>query len=533
MMLNRGAVLLLAIAAAAFGQVQGISGERIRAHDKFLSSDLLEGRGVGTRGGHLAAEYIATQFALAGAKPAGDDGTYFQRVPLVGANTEPASTLTAAGNGQDLSFKWFDEFIGVTGEQKPLVDFNAEAIFVGHGIEAPQFQWDDYKGVDVRGKVVVVFTNEPPSNDPKFFGGRALTYFGRWSYKYEEALRRGAVACIIVHTTPTAGYGWDVVSSSWGKENPQMRLAPGEKGLAFMAWITQAAGERLFAMSGHTVDQMLELANSRDFHPIALGVRIRGHILTKVRNIDSRNVVAMVPGSDPRLKDEAVVFTAHWDHLGIGQPVNGDAIYNGAVDNATGCAILLEIARAWASLPEKPKRSAIFVSVTAEEAGLLGSQYFAEHPVFPASKLALDLNFDALQPLGRTKDISVNGAERTTLMPTVEAVAGRFNYTIEPEAHPEQGHYFRSDHFSFARVGVPAFSISQGDQFRGKPADFGEKAFQEFNTKHYHQPSDEYHADWDFSGLEQISRFALALGMDVANQPQLPGWQPGDEFQRK
>lgn len=527
------ALIILSISASAFAQVQEISGERIRAHTKFLSSDLLEGRGVGTRGGDLATDYIATQFALIGAKPAGDHGTYFQRVPLTGTDTQPSSTLSVEGKGQDISFKWFDDFIGVTGQQKPLVDFDGEAVFVGHGIVAPQFQWDDYKGTDVRGKVVVLFTNEPPSDDLKFFGGRALTYSGRWTYKYEEALRHGAVAAIIVHTTPTAGYGWDVVSSSWGKETPQMRLAPGESAIPFKGWITKDAGERLFALSGHNVDDMLKASESRDFRPIPLGVHIRGHIVSKIREIESRNVVAMIPGSDPQLQNEAVVFSAHWDHLGIAKPVDGDAIYNGAVDNGTGCAILLEIAHAWAALPEKPRRSAIFISVTAEEANLLGSEYFGLHPVIPASKIALDLNFDAFQPLGRTKDISVGGAERTTVFPLVQQVAKRFNYEIKPEAHPEQGHYYRSDHFSMAKVGIPAFSISQGDQFWGKPADFGEKAFQEFNAKHYHQPSDEYHEDWDFSGLQQIARFGFTLGMEVANQQKLPGWQPGDEFQRR
>ena len=527
------AILLLCAAATAFAQVQEISGERIRAHTRFLSSDLLEGRGVGERGGHLATEYIATQFELIGAKPAGDNGTYFQKVPLVGSLTQPGATLAAVGPNRTVSFEWLNGFVGTTKQQKPTADFDAEAVFVGHGITAPEFNWDDYKGADLRGKVFVMFTNEPPSTDPKFFGGRALTYYGRWTYKYEEALRKGAVAAVIIHTTPTAGYGWDVVRSSWGREDPQVKLAPGEDALAFAGWVTKDAGNEMLSLTGHTVDELLKLADSRDFKPMPLGIHIRGHIPSRIRDIETRNVVAIVPGSDPQLKDQAVVFTAHWDHLGIGDAVNGDRIYNGAVDNATGCAMLIEIARAWASLPHKPRRSAIFASVTAEEGGLRGSEYYATHPFFPPSKTALDLNFDAFEPYGRTKDISVTGAERTTVWPLVQQDAQRFNYEIKPDAHPEQGSYFRSDHFSFAHVGVPAFSINQGSTFFGKPADFGEKAFQEFNTKHYHQPSDEFHEDWDFSGLEHIARFGFTLGMDVANQEKLPDWQPGDQFQRK
>lgn len=522
--------LLLTTALLAAAQFNEISGERMRAHVKFLASDLLEGRGTGDRGGALATEYIATELALIGAKPAGDNGTYFQKVPLVGVTTEPSATLTAEDHGRNLAFRWLDEFVGTTRQQKPLAEFDADAVFVGHGIVAPEYKWDDYKGVDVRGKVVVLFTNEPPSTDPKFFGGRALTYYGRWTYKYEEATRRGAVAAIIIHTTPTAGYGWDVVRGSWGREDPQVKLEPGEPALALAAWVTKDAGERIAQSIDKTVDEMVAMANSPDFRPVPLQLRFHGRIPTKVRDIETRNVVAIIPGSDPQLKSEAVVFSAHWDHLGIGLPVNGDSIYNGAVDNATGCAMLLEMARAWMALPEKPKRSAIFTSVTAEEGGLRGSEYFAQHPSIPANRIALDLNFDAFFPVGRTKDISVSGAERTTVWPVVEEAARRMNLEIEPDPRPEQGSYYRSDHFSFAQAGVPAFSVHGGTQYVGKPADFGTKYFEEFNGKHYHQPSDEYHDDWDFSGMEQVSRFAMLIATNVANDPKMPTWHAGDEF---
>jgi Zn-dependent M28 family amino/carboxypeptidase len=509
-----------------------LSAERIREHDRFLSSDLLEGRGVGTRGGDLATEYIATQFALAGAKPAGDNGTYFQKVPLVAVDPLPETRLTAMAAGKTLSFEWLNDFVGLNQSQKSESQFDAEAVFVGHGIAAPEWNWDDYKGADVRGKVVVLFTNEPTSNDPKFFDGRALTYYGRWSYKYEEATRRGAVAVIIIHTTPTAGYGWDVVRSSWGRQNTFVALRPGEPALALAGWITREAGDKLLAMAGKSVDQLLTASESRDFQPIPLGILIRGDIRSKIRAIDSRNVAAIVPGRDPKLRDEVIIYSAHWDHLGVGEPVNGDSIYNGAIDNATGCAILLELAHAWAALPEKPLRSALFLAVTAEEDGLRGSQYYAAHPLFPPAKTAIALNYDAIYPWGRAKDVVINGAERTTVLPLAESIARRLNLTISPDSEPEQGNYFRSDHFSFARAGIPAFSIDHATQFAGKPADYYQRLWQEFNEKHYHQPSDEFHADWDFTALQQAAEFGMLLGIDIANQEKLPDWRPGDQFHR-
>ncbi len=521
------------VASAVLAQAGNfISAEHIREHDRFLSSDLLEGRGVGTRGGELATEYLATQFALAGTKPAGENGTYFQKVPLVGIDPKPESQLSATAGGNSMSFRWLDDFVGISEEQKPQSEFDAEAVFVGHGISAPEFQWDDYKGVDVKGKVVILFTNEPPSNDSKFFEGRALTYYGRWSYKYEEATRRGAVAAIIIHTTPTAGYGWDVVRSSWGRQQSYVALPAGQNALGLAGWVTREAGEKLLALAGRKVDDLLAAADRRGFRAMPLGIRIRGNLQAQIRALDTRNVVAMVPGSDPKRKDEAVIYTAHWDHLGTGEAVNGDSIYNGAIDNATGCAIVLELARVWAALPQKPRRTALFLAVTAEEDGLRGAEYYAKHPVFPAAKTAIDLNYDALYPWGRAKDIVINGAERTTAWPLAQAIARRLNLTISPDSEPEQGHYFRSDHFAFAEVGIPAFSIDHATQFAGKPADYYKKNWEEFNDKHYHQPSDEFHADWDFTALEQAAEFGLLLGIDIANQDQLPGWRPGDAFHR-
>lgn len=526
-LLVAGILTTLALAA----QNLHVSGERIRAHVKYLASDELEGRGVGTRGGQLATNYIAAQLQVEGVQPAGDNGTYFQRVPLVGVETQHNATLTVTGNsGNSSTLHFVNDFVGTAFSQKPDNDFDAEAVFVGHGISAPEYGWDDYKGEDLKGKVLVYFTNEPTSDDPKFFGGPALTYYGRWTYKFEEATRRGAVAALIIHTTPTAGYGWGVVSGSWSQEHPELKLAPGQRGLNLAAWVTQDAGAKLVASTGKTLDQLLAVANERSFHPIDLHIRIKGNIPVKLRQINSRNVVGRVNGADPKLKSQAVLFTAHWDHLGVGVPVNGDKIYNGAVDNATGCGMVLEMARVWAALPRKPERSALFVFVTAEESGLLGSQYYGEHPVIPAGKTVADINFDAFYPFGKTRDVSVTGAERTTLWPIVQRDAKRMNLTIEPDAEPGQGHYYRSDHFSLARVGIPSFSIDAGTEYIGKPANFGKTVFEQYNSTHYHQPSDEYHDDWDFASMEQMADFGLTLGLDFANVPKMPTWLPGDEF---
>jgi Zn-dependent M28 family amino/carboxypeptidase len=309
-------------------------------------------------------------------------------------------------------------------------------------------------------------------------------------------------------------------------------LPAGQHALGLAGWITREAGQKLLALAGKNVDDLLAAAESRDFRPIPLGIRVRGDLRSRIHPLDTRNVAAVATGSDPKLKDEVVVYTAHWDHLGIGDAVNGDPIYNGAIDNATGCAILIELARTWAALPQKPRRSALFLAVTAEEDGLRGAEYYAAHPIFPAAKTAIDLNYDALYPWGRAKDIVINGAERTTVWPLAQSIARRLNLTISPDSEPEQGHYFRSDHFAFAHVGIPAFSIEHATQFAGKPADFYRKSWEEFNEKNYHQPSDEFHDDWDFTALQQAAEFGFLLGVDIANLDKLPDWRAGDQFHR-
>jgi Zn-dependent M28 family amino/carboxypeptidase len=532
----RRTILLSALALAACNdaaqsQVE-VSGERIRAHVKYLASDMLEGRGPGSKGGDLATEYIAAQFAEIGAKPFGDSGTYFQKFQLVGVAPSSKSTLTITPtpSGSTTSLKWLDDFVGVTQKQIPDAAFGARAVFVGHGIVAPEYDWDDYKGIDVKGKVVVFFTGEPPSDDPKFFTGPALTYYGRWTYKFEEAARHGAAAALIIHTEPTASYGWATVRGSWGTEEQQVALAPNQYALAFSGWVTKEIGDKIGASIGMTADQMLAAADQRGFQARELPLSFIGSVPATVRTVNTSNVVARIEGSDDKLKEEAVVFSAHWDHLGVGEAVNGDAIYNGAADNATGTGMLLEIARAWSQLPEKPRRSAIFVAAAAEEQGLRGSYYFGQHPPIPAGKIALALNFDMFLPFGRASDVTLNGAERTTIYPIVEAAAKRMSLTISPDPRPSAGLYYRSDHFSFARVGIPAFSVEGGDHFLGKSEDFGAKAMADFREKRYHQPGDEYKDDWDFAGMEQFSQFGILVGLDVANQDAIPTWKAGDEF---
>jgi Zn-dependent M28 family amino/carboxypeptidase len=504
-----------------------ISAERIKAAVAYLSSDRLEGRGPGTRGEELATDYIASEFKKAGLKPVGDGGTYFQPVPLVRVSTSPKSTLQATKGKDALDIVCDEEFSGMGHTQTELEQFDAEAIFVGHGITAPEFDWDDYKGIDVKGKVVVLFTNEPPSDDPKFFAGKALTYYGRWTFKFEEATRRGAKACFIIHTNETAGYPYSVVRPLDGA---QLKRDADKPALAFVGWLSRKAGEKLLGLAGKTVDEALKAADTKGFKAYSLGFNLKGNISTKVEKIVSNNVVGMVEGSDSTLKSEAVIFTAHWDHLGVGRAVVGDSIYNGAADNATGCGLLLELSRAWSAQSPKPKRSAIFLAVTAEEKGLLGSKYYTQNPIVPLGKTALDINFDMILPLGVPESIVVTGSERTTASATVKAVAAKHHLEIEIDQRAHLGVFYRSDHFSMARAGVPAFSVATGMKIKGKPADFARKAMQDFNDNRYHTPQDEMQPDWDFSGFVVLAGFALDVARDVANADRLPTWNSGDEF---
>ena len=530
------AILLLSSCSPSANESQTpqISAARIAQATEFLASDEMQGRGPGTVGETLATDYIADQFRLAGAAPAGGDG-YFQQVPLVSIEPTSSSTLSWASSAAATAVKWADGFVGLSHRQQPAVNVDADVVFVGHGIVAPEFGWDDYKDADVAGKIVLLFTNEPPSDDPAFFGGRALTYYGRWSFKYEEAVRHGAAGVLIVHTDETAGYPWSVVRNSWGGRNPYVKLATGEPALALAGWTTGEQGERILQQSaatkGMSLNELLAVANGKDFKAIPLNVKIRARLISTVEDFETRNVVAKIEGSDESLRDQAVVLTAHWDHLGVGDPdAGGDDIYNGAVDNATGCALLLELARAFGSLEQKPARTILFAAVGAEEGGLRGSAYYAQHPVIPAGKTAANLNFDGFLPLPETESVSLAGYERTTLKSLVEIVAAQFSYELDPDPNPEQGYYYRSDHFSLAKAGIPAFSVSLGSRVIGKPAGWGEDQETDYREHRYHQQADEFDSSWDFSGLAKLAQFSFELGRRIANQPELPTWQPDDEF---
>ena len=515
----------------AINTMQKINPLRIREHVRFLSHDLLEGRGTGQRGGDIAAEYIATQFALYGLKPAGENGTYMQKVPMVGVTTMPESTFSLVpARGDARKLKYLDEYVAFDQTQQPKSSVDAGIVYVGYGIEAPEYQWDDYKGVDVRGKVLLMLVSEPDSNDPKFFKGRALTYYGRWTYKYEEAARKGAVGVILVHKTDMASYGWEVVRNSNSGEKSYLKLDATPK-LKVASWIQLDIAKQLAASSGLDMDKLMADARSRDFHPIPLPVKLNATVVSKIRPFESNNVLAILPGTSPQLKDEAVLYTAHYDHLGIRPEEKGDNIYNGADDNATGCGILLELANVFSEAVQKPHRSILFAAVTAEEQGLLGSEYLGKHPPIPAGKITLDLNFDDIPPLGAPQDVEVSGSERTTFYPVVHALAMEFRLAIRPDSHPEAGYYYRSDHFSLARVGIPAFSVSPGVKYKGHDEAWGMQQAEEYTDKHYHQPSDEFDPKADFTCDAVMARFGFALGWQAANWSKLIGWEKGDEFE--
>jgi len=516
--------------SAAFAALESISPDHIRWHVRFLSHDLLEGRGTGQRGGDIAAEYIATQFAEYGLKPAGDHGTYMQKVPLVGITTLPDTEFSLIPKrGETMNLKPLDEYVAYDQTQQPQSDVDAPIVFVGYGIEAPEYNWDDYKNVDVRGKVLLMLVNEPPSNDPAFFKGKALTYYGRWTYKYEEAARKGAVGVILVHQTEMASYPWEVVRNSNSGEKAALKLEG--PALKVASWIHYDVATRLARASGMNLEKMMQDAQSRNFHPVDLGARLKAHMVSKIRNFESNNVLAILPGSDRKAAGEAVLYTAHYDHFGIRPDMPGNNIFHGASDNATGCGILLELARAYGAAAGRPRRSILFAAVTAEEQGLLGSEYLGKHPPIPAGKITLDLNYDNVMPLGAPEEVEVSGAERTTFYPEVQAMAKEFRLAIRPDALPEAGHFYRSDHFSLARVGVPSFSINEGMKYKGHPESWGMEQEREYVEKHYHQPSDEYHPEMDFTGDSAMARFGFALGWEAASLPNLIGWQHGDEFE--
>jgi Zn-dependent M28 family amino/carboxypeptidase len=516
------------VPASAQQAAASIDPEKIRAHVRFLASDLLEGRGPGKRGAQLAAEYIATEFALDGLKPAGDNGTYFQNVPLYAVHTveDETSFTLQPKSGAPLKLAYGSDYVTKDERGEPSADINAPIVFVGYGIHAPEYHWDDYAGVDVKGKILLVIVNEPPSDDEKFFKGKTMTYYGRWTYKYEEAARRGAAGVLIIHRQDLASYPWAVVQNSQAIEKSYLKGDPLAT-LEAASWIQLDVARKLLAMAGLDADKEIVAAGKPGFKAIELPVSLVAHIASKVRPYESANVVGMVAGAAP---GPSVLYTAHYDHLGIDPDAKGDQIYNGAADNATGCGIVLELARAFAQASAPPPHAVYFAAVTAEEQGLLGSQYLGMHPPVPAAQIALDLNYDDLDPIGVPASAEVSGAERTTFYPEVEATAKDFHLAIQPDHVPSAGHYYRSDHFSFARVGVPAFSIGQGTLFEGHDEAWGVAKAKDYVDHHYHQPSDEYHPEMDFRGDARMAQFGLVLGWEASAASSV-GWQSGDEFE--
>jgi len=519
-------------------QLPSVDAQAILAHTRVLSSDEYEGRGPGTKGEELTVNYLVDQFKMLGLKPGNADGTYLQKVPLVGI-TPAAAPLVVEKGGRRLPLKWKDDVVAWTKHVADSASINrSELVFVGYGIVAPEFNWDDYKGVDLKGKTLVMLVNDPPvpdaSNpsqlDPKVFGGKAMTYYGRWTYKYEIGAQKGAAGVLIIHETEPAGYPFEVVQA---KTTEQFDLVTPDKNMGRVnieGWITLDRAKDLMKLAGEDFDTLKKQAATREFKPVPLGLTASMTIKNTLRTIDSQNVVAKLEGSDPALKDEYVVYTAHWDHLGVGPEQNGDRIYNGAKDNAVGVAGLLELARAFTKVSPAPKRSILFLSVTAEEQGLLGSQYYSVTPLYPLRKTLANINMDGLNVHGRTKDLTLIGYGASDLDDYASAAAAEQGRVIRPDPESEKGFYYRSDHFNFAKQGVPALDPDQGTDFIGRPAGYGKQVRDAYTEHDYHKPTDVVKADWDLSGAVEDLQVFFAVGYRVAQADTYPDWKPGNEF---
>lgn len=508
-----------------------ITDSSLRGHIRFLASDLLEGRGPGSRGDELAQQYIASQFETLGLLAAAPQGGWFQSVPLVGVTTHAPDTLRFATSDNALELKRHDDFIVGSGKPTETAGFeNSEVVFVGYGIVAPEYDWNDYKGMDVRGKVLLMMNNDP-ADDPTRFAGVTRLYYGRWDYKYEMAARLGAAGALIIHTTESAGYPYQVVQTSWTGEEFELRDRQGPR-TEIKGWLTEDAAKRVVSLAGQDLDSLRNAAQRPDFQPVSLG-HVSLAVKNDVRQRDTGNVIGLLRGSDPQLSQQYVIYMAHHDHIGLAEArdENGDNIYNGAVDNASGVASLLSIARAYASLPEAPKRSILFVTVGAEEQGLLGSAYFAANPPVPAGKIAAVINMDGINILGPTRDVNVIGLGKSNLDPIVERIARWQKRAVVPDQFPDRGYYYRSDQFSLAKIGVPGIYLHSGVEVIGKPEGWGREQKEEWVQTKYHQPSDEYDPAWDLRGAIQDTQLLFYAGWQIAEQPEMPRWNPGDEFE--
>jgi Zn-dependent M28 family amino/carboxypeptidase len=498
---------------------------------RFLSSDALEGRGPATRGDQLARLYLATQLESLGLQPGGPNGQWQQPFDIVGIKAQFPRTWSFQGKSERVDLNWRDDYIAVSGQQNDNVSVDdAELVFVGYGIEAPEYKWDDFKGMNLKGKVLVMLNNDPDW-DPKLFAGKRRLYYGRWVYKYESAARQGAAGAIIIHTNASAGYPWQVVQSSWGGEQFELP-AESEPRIQLKGWATEEATRRLLKSSGFDLDKLVTAARSHAFKPVPLGIRTSVAFTNKLSRVQTANVAGLVPGSDPKLADQVVVFSAHHDHFGIGEPdATGDRIYHGAEDNASGCAQILAMARALASLPEKPRRSVLILFVAGEERGLLGSMYYALHPTFPAGRIAADINFDGGNIFGRTRDVTLISAGKASLDQVAETVAKSQGRVLKPDQFPDRGYYYRSDQFAFAKLGVPALFFDKGTDFIGRPPQWGRQKIEEWELKKYHQPGDKLEDTWSFDGMIEDAQLGFYSGWLVAQADAMPMWNAGDEFE--
>jgi Zn-dependent M28 family amino/carboxypeptidase len=518
--------------AAATESGARVNEATLRSHIRFLADDLLEGRGPGSRGDQLAQLYIATELESLGIQPAANDGSWYQTVPLVGVTTQPPSQVDFRRGSQTLTLQHHKDMMAVSGKAQPEVSIkDAELVFVGYGIQAPEYHWNDFKDVDVKGKILVVMNNDP-EDDPNLFAGRRRLYYGRWDYKYQMAAKMGAAGTLIIHTTESAGYPYQVVQTSWSGEEFELAAGTGPR-TELKGWITEEAAIRLAELAGEDLSAMRESAQSRDFQPIPLGITMSIDLNVNVREQITRNVIGVIPGSDPDLQKEHVVFMAHHDHLGLAteRDENGDNIYNGAIDNASGTASLLTMARAIASLPKPTKRSIMFAIVGAEEQGLLGSKYLAADPPIAPGHMAAVINIDGINFLGKTHDLNLIGNGKSNLDAIVENVATWQKRTVVPDYFPDRGYYYRSDQFSLAQVGVPGVYLHSGVNVIGKPDGWGKAQLEAWVEKTYHQPSDQYDEGWDLAGAIDDCQLLLHVGLVVADQPEMPAWIPGDEFE--
>lgn len=517
--------------AGADPAARAIDADTLREVIAEIASDKYEGRGTASRGGELAIDYLSSRLAAIGYRPGGPGGAWRQSVPLLGLTARMPETWVFRAGDREKGFRWRDRYIASSGVQRESVEIrDADVVFVGYGIVAPEVGWDDYKGADLEGKILLMLNNDPDW-DPKLFAGERRLFYGRWDYKYDSAARQGALGAIIIHTDKSAGYPWQVVQTSWSGE--QFELTAGdEPRIEVKAWLTWDAARDLVALGGGDLEALVGSARSPEFRPVPLGVRTSLAFTNRMNRTESANVLGLLEGSDPGLRNEAVIYTAHHDHLGIGEPdARGDRIYNGAVDNASGVAQVLAIAKAFGRLAEPPRRSILIALVTAEEQGLLGSLFYSLDPTFPPGRIAANINIDGGNIWGRTRDVAIIGRGKSSLEDDLERVASLEGRVVTDEPFPDKGYYYRSDQLSFARIGVPALYFKSGTEFIGRPQDWGRERNEEWIRTNYHQPSDELDESWNLEGMVEDARLAFYVGLLAADAEKMPSWRPGDEFE--